>query len=69
MEPALVWRREGAPKAPLRGDELAHALGIERGPQLGRLLEAVREAVFAGDVQDRDQAVGYARALVENQAP
>jgi hypothetical protein len=64
-----VWRREGAPKAPLRGDELAHALGIERGPQLGRLLEAVREAVFAGDVQDRDQAVGYARSLVENQAP
>jgi poly(A) polymerase len=67
MEPALVWRREGAPQVPVRGDELARALGIDRGPQLGRLLEAVREAVFAGDVQDRDQAVGYARALVENQ--
>ncbi len=67
MGPALVWRREGAPQVPLRGDELARELGIERGPQLGRLLEAVREAVFAGDVQDRDQAVGYARALVENQ--
>jgi poly(A) polymerase len=69
MEPALVWRREGVPKAPVRGDELARELGIERGPRLGRLLEAVREAVFAGDVQDRDQAVGYARALVENQQP
>jgi poly(A) polymerase len=67
MEPALVWRREGAPRVPVRGDELASALGIDRGPQLGRLLEAVREAVFAGEVQDRDQAVGYARALVENQ--
>ncbi len=67
MEPALVWRREGAPQVPVRGDELARELGIDRGPQLGRLLEAVREAVFAGDVQDRDQAVGYARALVENQ--
>ena len=67
MEPALVWRREGAPKAPLRGDHLARELGIERGPELGRLLEAIREAVFAGDVQDRDQAVGYARALMENQ--
>jgi tRNA nucleotidyltransferase/poly(A) polymerase len=66
MEPALAWRSEGSPRPPLRGDELAAALGIRRGPELGRLLEAVREAVFAGDVQDRDQAVGYARALMEN---
>ncbi len=69
MESALVWRSEGPPKPPLRGDELARELGIERGPELGRLIEAIREAVFAGDVQDRDQAVGYARALVENQQP
>ena len=66
MESALAWRRSGPPKLPLRGDELARELGIERGPQLGRLLEAVREAIFAGEVQDRDQAVGYARALREN---
>jgi tRNA nucleotidyltransferase/poly(A) polymerase len=63
MEPALAWRSDGAPKLPLRGDELARELDIERGPELGRLLEAIREAVFAGEVQDRDQAVGYARAL------
>ena len=66
MDPALEWRSEGPPKPPLRGDELARELGIERGPELGRLIEAIREAVFAGDVQDRDQAVGYARALREN---
>jgi poly(A) polymerase len=66
MEAALAWRRNGPPKPPLRGDDLARELGIERGPELGRLLEAVREAVFAGEVQDRGQAVGYARALVEN---
>jgi hypothetical protein len=66
MESALVWRRDGAPKPPIRGDELARELGIARGAELGRLLEAVREAVFAGDVQDRDQAVGYARAFREN---
>ena len=69
MEPALEWRSEGPPKPPLRGDDLARELGIERGPELGRLLEAIREAVFAGDVQDRDQAVGYARALRENAEP
>jgi tRNA nucleotidyltransferase/poly(A) polymerase len=66
MESALAWRRDGAPAPPLRGDELARALGIKPGPELGRLIEAIREAVFAGDVQDRDQAVGYARALREN---
>ena len=66
MGPALDWRSEGPPKPPLRGDDLARELGIERGPEVGRLLEAIREAVFAGEVQDRDQAVGYARALREN---
>jgi hypothetical protein len=67
MEPALRWRREGVPAPPLRGNELARELGIDPGPELGRLIEALREAVFAGDVQDRDQAVGYARALREDQ--
>jgi poly(A) polymerase len=66
MESALSWRRDGPPDVPLRGDELARELDIERGPELGRLIEAIREAVFAGDVQDSDQAVGYARALREN---
>ncbi len=66
MESALAWRRHGPPQVPVRGDELAREVGIRRGPQLGRLLEAIREAVFAGDVQDRDQAVGYARALLDN---
>jgi tRNA nucleotidyltransferase/poly(A) polymerase len=67
MGPALEWRREGPPKPPLRGNELAQELGIEPGPELGRLVEALREAVFAGDVQDRDQAVGYARALRDDE--
>ena len=66
MGSALEWRADGPPKPPLRGDDLARELRIERGPELGRLLEAIREAVFAGDVQDRAQAVGYARALREN---
>jgi hypothetical protein len=66
MGPALAWRRDGPPKLPLRGDDLARELGIDRGPELGRLLEAIREAVFAGEVQDRDQAVGYARALMDD---
>lgn len=66
MAAALPWRREGAPKLPMRGDELAKQLGIERGPELGRLLEAVRGAVYAGDVQDRSQAVEFARTLLDD---
>jgi tRNA nucleotidyltransferase/poly(A) polymerase len=66
MGPALEWRRDGPPRPPLRGNELARDLGIEPGPELGRLVEALREAVFAGEVQDRDQAVAYAAALLDN---
>jgi poly(A) polymerase len=60
---ALAWRRAGPPRAPIRGDELADALGIETGPELGRLLTAIEEAVFAGEVSDRDQAIALARSL------
>ena len=67
MGEALAWRRDGgAPTPPIRGDELAREIGIDPGPELGGLIETLREAVFAGEVQDRDQAVGFARALREN---
>jgi poly(A) polymerase len=59
---ALEWHREGPPRSPIPGDELAAALGIEEGPTLGRLLEVVRKGVFTGDVESRDEAVEVARA-------
>jgi hypothetical protein len=48
----------------VRGDELARALGIEPGPQLGRVLDALEEAQFAGEVSSPDEAVGLARKLL-----
>jgi poly(A) polymerase len=66
MNAALRWRAEGPPRAPLRGDELAHELGIEPGPDLGRLLGELEEASYAGEVTTADQAVEYARRLREN---
>jgi poly(A) polymerase len=66
MSAALRWRAEGPPRAPLRGDELAHELGIEPGPDLGRLLVELEEASYAGEVTTADQAVEYARRLREN---
>ncbi len=62
--PALRWHAEGPPRAPLRGDELAAALGIEPGPELGRLLARLGEAVYTGEATTRDEAVALARGLL-----
>jgi poly(A) polymerase len=61
---ALGWRRDGPPASPIRGDELASAVGIEPGPKLGMLLEEIEAAVFAGEVSGRDDAIELARTLV-----
>jgi poly(A) polymerase len=66
MTAALRWRAEGPPRPPLRGDELAEELGIEPGPDLGRLLGELEEASYAGEVTSADQAVEYARRLRDN---
>jgi poly(A) polymerase len=66
MGEALRWRAGGPPRAPLRGDELAGELGIERGPELGRLLAQLEEAVFAGEAGSREQALELARRLRHN---
>jgi poly(A) polymerase len=64
MHAALDWREHGPPGVPIRGDELARELGIEPGPELGRLLAELTEAVYAGEVTTRDEAVGAARRLL-----
>jgi putative nucleotidyltransferase with HDIG domain len=68
MTAALAWRAEGPPRSPLPGNELADELGIQPGPDLGRLLAEIEEASYAGEVTSADQAVEYARRLRENQA-
>ena len=60
---ALDRRRDGPPRSPVPGDELAAAIGIEPGPELGRLLGEIEAAVFAGEVSGRDDAVELARRL------
>ena len=66
MPAALDWRRSGPPRLPLRGDELARELGIEPGPELGRVIAELEEAAYAGEVTDRDQVVELARRLRDN---
>jgi poly(A) polymerase len=66
MEAALDWRESGAPQPPLRGLELARELELEPGPELGRLLAALTEAAYAGEVESREQALAFARTLRNN---
>ncbi len=59
---ALAWRAD-PPRPPVRGDELARALGIRPGPELGRLLAELEELSFAGEIETPAQAIERARAL------
>ena len=61
---AISWRRDGPPRSPIRGDDLAAALGIDPGPELGRLLGEIEAAVFAGEVASPDDAIALARKLI-----
>lgn len=62
---ALVWAAD-PPRPPLRGDELARALGIKPGPALAELLQELEAATFAGELKTREQAIERARQLVSH---
>jgi poly(A) polymerase len=64
MRAALDLREHGPPQLPIRGDDLASQLGIEPGPELGRVLAELTEAAYAGEVTTRDEAIAVARRLV-----
>jgi putative nucleotidyltransferase with HDIG domain len=58
-----------APPVLITGDDLMAELGLDPGPQVGRLLEAVREAQAAGEVTTREQALALARRLSSADLP
>jgi tRNA nucleotidyltransferase/poly(A) polymerase len=47
------------------GGDLLEELGLRPGPQVGRILEAVREAQVAGQVWDRQEALDLAREITD----
>jgi poly(A) polymerase len=59
---AITWHAD-PPRPPLSGEELAAEAGIEPGPRMGEVLEELRAAAFAGEVDDRSGAVALARRL------
>jgi tRNA nucleotidyltransferase/poly(A) polymerase len=60
---ALAWRAQGRPEPLVRGDRLAAELELADGPEIGRLLAAIEEARFAGDVGTADEALELAARL------
>ena len=66
MGDALRWRVDGPPAPRVRGDDLANALGVRPGPEIGLLLEKLEEATYAGEVSDREDALELARRVRQN---
>jgi len=52
-----------APPPLVNGRDLMRELNLSEGPEVGRLLEAIREAQAAGEVTTREEALALARRL------
>lgn len=53
-----------SPPKLISGDDLMEAFGLEEGPRLGELLEAVREAQAAGEMRTRREALDYVERVL-----
>jgi poly(A) polymerase len=63
LKEALAWHRDGSPRPPISGDDLADELGLSPGPEMGRVLEELRAEAFTGEITGRSQALERARQL------
>jgi putative nucleotidyltransferase with HDIG domain len=62
---ALSWRAD-RPAPPVRGTELARALRLRPGPDMGWMLAELEEASFAGEIASREEAIERARELMSS---
>jgi hypothetical protein len=51
-------------RSPLDGDELQRLFGLAPGPELGRLIEGLRNARIEGRIETRTQAIDWARRWI-----
>jgi poly(A) polymerase len=63
LSEALAWVAD-PPRPPVRGDELARALGMAPGPAIGGLLQELEAASFSGELTTPEQAIERARQLI-----
>ncbi|CAB4874094.1 MAG: HD domain-containing protein [Actinobacteria bacterium] len=64
---AVVRERQGTPPPLIRGDDLAAALGIPQGPQVGVLLVELAAAQYAGEISTSEEAVAHAQRFLAGQ--
>jgi poly(A) polymerase len=57
-----------APPRLIDGNDIITTFGLEPGPRIGELLEAVREARAAGEITERQQALDLVKDLLDNPA-
>jgi putative nucleotidyltransferase with HDIG domain len=48
----------------LTGDDLIKIFNIEQGPQIGKILKALKEAQAIGEVRDKEEAIEYVKRLI-----
>lgn len=63
----LEWHASGPPTLPIAGDRLASEVGLEPGPELGRLIERLEAAVWTGEIESASDAVTLARSLLDGE--
>jgi tRNA nucleotidyltransferase/poly(A) polymerase len=57
------WKREPLPRI-ISGNDLL-AMGLEQGPLIGKILDEVREKQIGGEILNKQQALDYAREMME----
>jgi putative nucleotidyltransferase with HDIG domain len=55
-----------APPKLIDGDDLMAEFGLQPGPRIGELLEAVREAQVEGEVRTREEALAFVKGLLSD---
>ncbi len=55
-----------SPPRLLNGNELMSELSLEPGPIIGQILEAIREGQATGKIENREQALAFAREQLKN---
>jgi hypothetical protein len=56
------WEKREAfvqPQKFLNGDDIQKYFGVNKGPMIGKVLDAVREAQACGDILDKDAAAVF----------
>jgi putative nucleotidyltransferase with HDIG domain len=56
-----------APPALLNGHDLIQAFNLSPGPEIGQILEQIREAQASGEIKERAEALAYARLWLGKQ--